>query len=306
MAETYDVIIVGGGPAGITAAIYTRRKLLKTLLISKDIGGQILLTGYLENYPGFVERSGIALADVFERQIKELGTEILVGEVKRVKRVGDRFKVISSEGEFLARVLIVTGGSSYKKLNVPGEEEFFGRGVSTCATCDAPLARNRVVAVVGGGNAALQGVELLAKYASKVYAIHRRERFRADEILVERVRGMPNVEPVLNSEVKEVRGEKKVEGVLIKDVKTGEVKELMAERVFIEVGREIKLDYIKHLVRINKIGQVIVDREQRTSCRGIFAAGDITDLKYGQAIIAAGDGAVAALSAYDYLMEKGR
>jgi thioredoxin reductase (NADPH) len=304
MAETYDVIIVGGGPAGMTAAIYARRKLLKTLLISRDMGGQVLLVGYIENYPGFVERSGMALADILERQAKEFGTEIVMGEVKRVEKAKGLFRVISDEGEFLARALIVTGGSSYKRLNVPGEEEFFGRGVSTCATCDAPLARGRVVAMVGGGNAALQGIELLAKYASKVYAIHRRDRFRADEILVERVKKMPNVEPVLNSEVKEIRGEKKVEGVVIKDVKTGEVKEVVVERVFIEVGREIKLDYIKHLVRTNEIGQVVVDREQRTSYKGIFAAGDVTDLKYGQAIIAAGDGAVAALSAYDYLMER--
>jgi len=304
MAETYDVIIVGGGPAGMTAAIYARRKLLKTLLISRDIGGQVLLTGYIENYPGFVERSGMALADILERQAKEFGTEIVMGEVKRVEKAEGLFRVISDEGEFLVRALIVTGGSSYKRLNVPGEEKFFGRGVSTCATCDAPLARGRAVAVVGGGNAALQGVELLAKYASRVYAIHRRDRFRADEILIERVKKMPNVEPVLNSEVTEVRGDKKVEGVLIRDVRTGEVKELRVERVFVEVGREIKLDYVKHLVETNKIGQVVVDRAQRTSCEGIFAAGDITDLPYGQAIIAAGDGAVAALSAYDYLMEK--
>jgi len=305
MGDVYDVIIIGGGPAGITAAIYTRRKLLKTLLISRDIGGQVLLTGYIENYPGFVERSGMALADIFERQAKEFGTEIVLGEVKRVEKAEGLFRVISDEGEFLARALIVTGGSSYKRLNVPGEEEFFGRGVSTCATCDAPLARGRVVAVVGGGNAALQGVELLAKYASRVYAIHRRDRFRADEILIERVKKMPNVEPVLNSEVMEIRGDKKVEGVLIRDVRTGEARELKVERVFVEVGREIKPDYVKHLVETNKIGQVVVDRSQRTSCEGIFAAGDITDLRYGQAIIAAGDGAVAALSAYDYLMEKG-
>jgi thioredoxin reductase (NADPH) len=304
MAETYDVIIVGGGPAGITAAIYARRKLLKTMLISRDIGGQVLLTGYIENYPGYTGRSGGGLADVFEQQVKEFGTEIVLGDVERVEREGELFRVISNEGRFLARAVIVTAGSTYKKLNVPGEEEFFGRGVSTCATCDAPLARGRVAAVVGGGNAALQGAELLAKYASKVYMIHRRDQFRADELLVERAKRLANVEALLNSEVIEVRGDKKVEGVLIRDVRTGEVRELRVERVFVEIGREIKLDYIKHLVETNEIGQVVVDRSQRTSCEGIFAAGDITDLPYGQAVIAAGDGAVAALSAYDYLMQK--
>jgi thioredoxin-disulfide reductase len=304
MESVYDLIIIGGGPAGITAAIYARRKLLKTMLISKDIGGQVLLTVYIENYPGFTQRSGISLADIFEQQIKELGTEIVLGEVEGVEREDGLFRVISSEGRFLARAVIVTGGSSYKKLNVPGEEELFGRGVSTCATCDAPLAKGKVVAVVGGGNNALQSAELLAKYASRVYLIHRRDRFRADEILVERLMRMPKLETLLSSEVKEIRGDKRVEGVLIRDVRTGEVRELRVERLFVEVGRDYKLDYVKQLVETNEIGQVMVDRTQRTSCEGIFAAGDITDLPYGQAIIAAGDGAVAALSAYDYLMQK--
>ena len=304
MGNIYDVIFIGGGPAGITAAIYTRRKLLRTMLISKDIGGQILLTMYIENYPGFTQKSGISLAETYEQQIKELGTEIVLGEVERVERENGFFRVVSSEGKFLARTVIATGGSSYKKLKVPGEEELFGRGVSTCATCDAPLARGKVVAVVGGGNNALQSAELLAKYASRVYLIHRRDRFRADEILVEKVMRMLNLETLLSSEVEEIRGEKKVEGVLIKGVKTGEMRELKVERVFVEIGKDFKPDYVKHLVETNKIGQVVVDRSQRTSCEGIFAAGDITNLPYGQAIIAAGDGAVAALSAYDYLMQK--
>lgn len=304
MENVYDVIIIGGGPAGITAAIYTRRKLLRTMLISKDIGGQIILTAYIENYPGFIQKSGISLAETYEQQIKELGTEIVLGEVERVERQDDLFRVVSSDGEFMARTIIATGGSSYKKLKVPGEEELLGKGVSTCATCDAPLARGKVVAVVGGGNNALQSAELLAKYASRVYIIHRRNQFRADEILVEKVMRMPKLEVLLSFEVKEIRGEKRVEGIMIRDVNTGEVRELKVDRVFVEIGRDFKLDYIKQLVETNKIGQVIVDRSQRTSCEGIFAAGDITNLPYRQAIIAAGDGAVAALSAYDYLIQK--
>jgi thioredoxin-disulfide reductase len=303
MKNVYDVIIIGGGPAGVTAAIYSRRKLLRTMLISKDIGGQVLLTVYIENYPGFTQKSGISLANTFEQQIKELGTEIVLGDVERVEREDDFFKVVSSEGKFLTKTVIVTAGSSYKKLNVPGEEELFGRGVSTCATCDAPLARGKVAVVVGGGNNALQSAELLTKYASRVYLIHRRDRFRADEMLVEKVVKIPNLETLLGFEVEKIEGNNKVEGVFIKNVETGKAKELKVDRVFVEVGRNFKLDYIKQLVETNKIGQVVVDREQRTSYKGVFAAGDITDLPYRQAIIAAGDGAVAALSAYDYLMQ---
>jgi thioredoxin-disulfide reductase len=303
MGELYDVIIVGAGPAGLSAAVYCRRKLLKTLVISKDIGGQVLLTGYIENYLGYGNKNGIELAGIFESQARELKTPILTGDVERIEPEGDAFLIKTPDSEFKARAVIVTGGSSYKTLNVPGEEELLGRGVSVCATCDAPFAKDRVVAVVGGGNAAFQSAELLAKYARKVYIIHRRQSFRADEILIERARNTPKIEMFTDTGVVEIMGDKKVDGIVLLDLKTDAQRRVDVDMVFVEIGRVVKLDYVKHLVETNKHGQIIVDREQRTSRKGIFAAGDITDLKYGQAIIAAGDGAVAALSAYDYLRE---
>ncbi|MEM3365207.1 MAG: FAD-dependent oxidoreductase [Candidatus Methanomethyliaceae archaeon] len=303
-SRVYDVIIVGCGPAGVSAAIYTKRKMLDVLVISKDIGGQVLLTGFIENYPGFDGVRGEALVEIFERQLKGLGVDVKIGDVERVERDCEIFKVISSEGNFSGKAVIVTGGSTYKRLNVPGEERLIGRGVSFCATCDAPFARNREVAVVGGGNAALQSAELLSRYAKMVYIIHRRDKFRADEVLVERVKRHQNVQFIMNSVVTEIKGDKRVEGITVKD-KEGNIAEMKLDMVFIEVGREVKADYIKHLVRTNEWGQIVVDRRQRTSCEGVFAAGDITDRPYQQAIIAAGDGAVAALSAYDFLTEKG-
>ncbi|MGA2572777.1 MAG: FAD-dependent oxidoreductase [Candidatus Methanomethylicaceae archaeon] len=305
MDNFYDVVIVGGGPAGMTAAVYCRRKLLRTIVITKDIGGQILLTANIENYLGYLGRSGLNLAEIFEQQVKEFETEILTAEVERIDKDGGIFNVKSSAGTFWARAVMVTGGSSYRRLNVPGEDRFFGHGVSTCATCDAPFARNRTVAVIGGGNAAFQSAELLCKYASKVYVLHRREGFRADEMLIDRVRKLPNVELALYALVTEIKGGSKVESIEYRDTRTGVVKELNVQMVFVEIGRETNLGYVRHLVKTNQTGQIVVDRNQRTSCEGLFAAGDITDLMYRQAIIAAGDGAVAALSAYDYLKEKG-
>jgi thioredoxin-disulfide reductase len=306
MDELYDVIIVGAGPAGLSAAVYCRRKLLKTLVITKDIGGQVLLTGDIENYLGYSGKNGIELAGIFEGQAREFETPILTGEVERIEPEGDGFIIKTTDKAYKARSIIVTGGSSYKMLNVPGEGEYLGRGVSVCATCDAPFAKDRVVVVVGGGNAAFQSAELLVKYAKKVYIIHRRQSYRADEILVERARKIQKIEMMAYTGVLEIMGEKKVNGIVLVDLKTNAQRKLGVDMVFIEIGRVIMLDYIKDLVETNKLGQIIVDREQKTSCKGIFAAGDITDLKYGQAIIAAGDGAVAALSAYDYLRESSR
>jgi thioredoxin-disulfide reductase len=303
MGNLYDVIIVGGGPAGLSAGIYCVRKMLKTLVISKDIGGQVVLTGSIENYLGYRNKNGVELAGIFEAQVRDLETSILTGEVERIEQDGGEFLVKTQDSEFRSRAVIVTGGSSYKMLGVPGEEELLGRGVSVCATCDGPFARGRVAAVVGGGNAAFQSAELLAKYAKKVYIIHRRQSFRCDEILLERMKRVANVELVTDKGVVEITGSKKVDGIVLTDTKTDARSRIDLDMVFVEIGRTIKIDYAKHLVETNKIGQIIVDREQKASRKGIFAAGDITDRKYGQAIIAAGDGAVAALSAYDYIRE---
>jgi thioredoxin reductase (NADPH) len=241
---------------------------------------------------------------IFEEQARSFGAEILIGYVTRIEKLNDHFKVISNVGEFETKTVIVAGGSIPRKLNVPGEDKFLGRGVSTCVTCDATFAKNKVVAVVGGGNSALEGAEVLSKFANKVYLIHRRDAFRADESTVEKVKKLQNVELVLNSVVIEIRGEKKVESILVKNVKTEEIKEIKVDMVFVEIGREINIDYVKHLVKTDEFNQIIINKACETSCPGIFAAGDVTDIPYKQTVISAGLGAIAALSAYNYIAKK--
>jgi thioredoxin-disulfide reductase len=300
--EVYDVIVIGGGPAGVTAAVFARRKLLKTLLISKNVGGQVLLTDNIENYTGYEGRTGTGLADIFERQLQSVSSEVVGDVAVEVVKDGDTFRVRCEEGEYRGRTVIATGGSSAKMLGVPGEERYFGSGVCVCATCDAPMTRNKDVAVIGGGNSAFQSAELLARFARKVYVVHRRGTFRADAIIVERLRKAPNVEFLLGKTVLEIKGSAKVEALRVRDSASGGETEIPVQKVFVEIGREVKLDYIKGLVKMNEQGQAVVDRLQSTSCKGLFAAGDITDLPYGQAIIASGQGAVAGLAAYDYIM----
>ncbi len=300
----YDVIIIGAGAAGLTAAIYARRRLLKTLVISLDIGGQALLTEQIENYPGYLDKSGPKLMRIFEKQARDFGAEIIIGYVSKIEKVDDHFKVISNVGEFEAKTIIVACGRVPRRLNVPGEEKFLGRGVSTCVTCDAPFSKNKVVAVVGGGNSALEGVEVVSRFASKVYLIHRRDQFRADEVTVEKVKNLPNVEFILNTVITEMRGDKKLESIVIKNVKTEEVKELKVDMVFLEIGHEAKIDFVKHLVKTDEYNQIITNKAGETSCPGIFAAGDVTDSPYKQLVVAAAEGAIAALSAYNYIAKK--
>lgn len=300
--EVYDVLIIGCGPAGASAAIYAVRKKLKTLVISKDVGGQLLLTGHLENYPGFIGGTGIELAEIIKKQLEMLNVEIKFEEVKMVKKENDVFKIITERGEYFSKTIIVTGGSVPKKLGLPGEEDLIGRGISYCAICDAPFARNKTAAVVGGGNSALHAVLSVAKYASKVYLIHRRDEFRADGVLVDQAKKLNNVEFLTNTVVEKIIGRDRLEGIVVKDLSSGALRELKVNIMFVEIGREVRVDYIKHLVNLDENNRIIVDKYQRTSCKGIFAAGDVTDRPYKQAIISAGDGAVAALSAYDYLI----
>jgi len=303
MNNIYDVIIVGAGPAGLTAAIYGRRRLLNTLVITMDVGGQVVLTENIENYLGYTGKSGPHLAIIFEQQARKYGAEIMIGEVKKVEKEGGLFKVYSTVGDFLSRTVIVTGGRMPKSLNALGEEKFLGKGINTSLTCDIDLTSGKNVAIVGGGNTALQRAEVLSKVAAKVYLIHRRDQFRSDEITVENVKRCLNVEFFLNSLVVEMRGEKKLKSVLVKNLKTDELRELKVDMIFLDIGRDIKLDYIKDIVETNEAGKIVVDKYGRTSCEGIFAAGDITDTPYAQAIIAAGQGATSILSAYAYLMK---
>jgi len=300
----YDLIIVGGGPAGLAAAVYARKRLLSTLVLTLDIGGQILQTEKIDNYPGYLERSGIGLATAFEAQAREYGADFVLAEVTRIDKEGDTFRVRTSAGGFDSKAVIVTGGRKPRRLNVPGEERFLGRGVNLSLKCDPEQVKGKVVAVVGGGNTALQRAELLSGFASKVYLIHRRDCFRGDELTLVRLRSIPNVEFLLNSVITEMKGEDALESVVVKNTSTGQEQELEVDEVFLDIGRDIKLDYVKHLVETNSAGKIITDKFGRTSCEGLYAAGDITDTPYAQVIIAAGQGAAASLTAYTYIKKK--
>lgn len=299
--KIWDVIIVGGAAAGMTAAIYTCRKQMSTMIVTVDVGGQNLLTEQEENYPGYTGMSGPGLMQTFQEQAVKFGAEFYFGKATDLQKAGDNFEVTLGNGEkHVGKSVILAFGKIHRPLGVPGEDKFLGHGVHTCATCDAPFTKGKVVSVVGGGNSAVEAAELLSKFASKVYLIHRRDEFRADPITVEKVRSLPNVEFVLNSAIKEIRGEKKVTGVLVEDFKNGGTREMALDSVFIEVGHILDTAWVKHLVNVNEGGEIVTNKACETSCPGIFAAGDVSDSPYKQTITAAGEGATAGLSAYNY------
>ncbi|MBI2654043.1 thioredoxin-disulfide reductase [Candidatus Woesearchaeota archaeon] len=298
----YDVIIVGAGAAGMTAAIYTCRKKLKTAIISIDIGGQTNLTSHIENYPGTGAMHGIELMRKFQYEAAGFGAEFIMGKVIKVDKIDNSFKVTLANGEaYDCKALILAYGKVPKSLGIEGEEKFMGRGVSTCVTCDAPLYKNRDVAVIGGGNSAVEGALELATIAKKVYIIHRRDAFRADEITVEKLKENQNIELVLNSVPIKVIGDKNVDGIEVENINTKERKEFNVDGIFIEIGYIVDTSFVQHLVKVNEKKEIIVDDKCNTSHPGIFACGDITPVLYKQTVIAAGEGSKAALECYRWL-----
>jgi len=298
----YDVIIVGAGAAGLTAAIYTCRKKLKTAIISIDVGGQTNLTSHIENYPGTGAMHGIELMRKFQNEAIGFGAELIMGKVNKVEKIENSFRVGLANGEaYDCKSLILAYGKVPKSLGIEGEEKFMGRGVSTCVTCDAPLFKKRDVAIIGGGNSAVEGALELATFANKVYIIHRRDTFRADEITVEKLKNNKQIELVLNSVTLKVIGDKNVEGVEVENIIAKEKKELKVDGVFIEIGYVIDTSFVQHLVKVNEKKEIIVDERGNTSCPGIFAAGDVTPVPFKQTVIAAGEGSKAALECYRWL-----
>jgi len=298
----YDVIILGAGAAGLTASIYTCRKKLKTLIISIDVGGQTNLTSHIENYPGTGAMHGIELMRRFQDEAIGFGAELVMGKANKVDKVDNIFRIGLANGEtYESKALILAYGKVPKSLGIEGEERFMGRGVSTCVTCDAPLYKNRNVAIVGGGNSAVEGALELATMAKKVYLVHRRDSFRADEITVGKLKNNTQIELVLNSIPLKVIGDKNVEGVEVENIITKEKKELKVDGVFIEIGYVIDTSFVQHLVKVNDKKEIIVDDRCNTSCPGIFAAGDVTPVPFKQTVIAAGEGSKAALECYRWL-----
>jgi thioredoxin reductase (NADPH) len=301
--KIYDVIIIGGGPAGLSAGLYTSRAKLSSLLIEKGItGGQINNTNWIENYPGFVDSiDGFELGNLMYKQATKFGLETMTAEVTGLEINGDVKTVKTTEGDYTAKAVIIAGGSKRTMLNVPGEEEFTGRGVSYCATCDAPLFTDKPVAIVGGSDSAITEALHMAEFASKVYVIHRRDQLRAIPILQDRAFAEPKIEIVWDSTVDAVEGDQLVHSLKLNNVKTGEKKALEVSGVFVSIGFQPDTAYLKGVVPLDPVGHIITNEKMETDVPGVFAAGDIRLNSVRQVITAAGDGATAAVYAQRYL-----
>jgi thioredoxin reductase (NADPH) len=302
----YDVIIVGGGPAGLTAGLYTARAKLKTLLVEGSaIGGRMAEAWEIENYPGFTEPvNGYDLSQKMYQQATRFGVEHAQTSVTAIVIDGADKTVTTNIGDYAAPAVIIAGGSERRKLGVPGEKELVGRGVSFCATCDGPFFRDKVVAVIGGGNGALNEATHISHFASKVYVIHRRDTLRATPVLQEKARSDPRIEFIWNTDVTAIEGEGSVERLKLKNVKTGEESALPVGGVFIAVGLVPNTEYLKGLVAMDKNGAIITNDKMETSVAGVYAAGDVRSNSIRQVVTAAGDGATAAAYAQKYISEK--
>jgi len=301
--RTHQLIIVGGGPAGLSAGLYASRFRLDTLLIEKvGLGGQILNAEMVENYPGFPQGiSGSELGALIAQQATKYGLPTAFAEVQGIEIRGGEKIVSTSEGQFKAKAVIIAGGSEHSKLGVPGEEEFTGKGVSYCAMCDGAFFRDQVVAVVGGGNVALNDALFLTRFASKVIVIHRRDQLRATKILQDRAFANPKIKFLWDTVVDSIIGDKLVKEIRLRNVKTGKVSSLEISGVFAAVGLRPNTDYLKGLLTLDEGGFISVNGWMETEVPGVFAAGDIRAGSIRQVVSAAGDGATAAVAAERFL-----
>jgi thioredoxin reductase (NADPH) len=307
MAEepTYDVVIIGGGAAGLAASIYSVRAMLRTLVIERQaVGGQILYTGEIENYPGFPEPiAGPDLAMLYEKQATRFGVEFVYDTINSLELDGPVKKIIGEEGEYTCKAVIIASGGEHNKLEVPGEDEFSGRGVSYCATCDGNFFRDQDVTVVGGGDAAMDEGLYLTRMTKSVTVVHRREELRASKILQQRAFDNPKMNFVWNSAIKEIKGDGDVKSIVLENLKTGEVSEQVTDGVFVYIGFHPISEFMIGAVDLDAAGHVVTDIQMNTSVPGVFAAGDVRTFSERQLANAVGDGVAAALSAYRYISE---
>jgi thioredoxin reductase (NADPH) len=304
--QVYDLIIIGGAPAGLTAAIYAGRAALKSLLLTGPFpGGQVATTDMVENFPGFPEGiNGAELAQRIQRQAERFGTQIVMDTVTGVDFSTPPFTVRTDSQTYRGRTVIIATGAFPRRLGVPGEAEFFGRGVSTCATCDGFFYKDKRAVVVGGGDSAIDEGLFLTKFAREVIVVHRRDQLRATKIYQERAFANPKMRFVWDSVVEEVLGEKTVTGVRVRNVKTGETSVIEADGMFVYVGMVPGTKRFAGQVEMDEWGYIVTDRRQRTSVAGVFAAGDVQSPDFRQIVVAAGSGAMAAIEAERLLAEQ--
>ncbi len=309
----YDVIIIGSGPAGYTAALYASRAFLKTLVLSgKEAGGQLTTTTEVENYPGFPQGiQGPLLMEEMKKQVERFGTVVKLAEVTRVDFSHSPFKVYTNETEYQGKSVIVATGASAKYLGLPSETRLRGKGVSACATCDGFFFKDKEVVVIGGGDTAMEEAMFLTRFATKVTIIHRREEFRASPIMLDRAKKNPKIAWLTNKIVEEVLGENAVTGVRLKDTKTGEISEIATQGFFLAIGHEPNTKFLKGILHMDEKGYIYIrgikgpqDSHTQTNIPGVFAAGDCVDFRYRQAVVAAGMGCMAALDAQRWLDEQ--
>ncbi|EOS42716.1 MAG: thioredoxin-disulfide reductase [Lachnospiraceae bacterium] len=299
----YDIIILGSGPAGLSAAIYAQRARLSTLLIEEKplSGGQILDTYEVDNYPGLPGITGFEMGQKFRAHADRLGAEVVNAQVLSVRLDGEKKIVTTQKGVYEAKTLIIATGAKHRRLGIPGEDKLVGMGVSYCATCDGAFFKGKTVAVVGGGDVALEDALFLARGSEKVYLVHRRDQFRGAKILQEKVKEASNIEPVLDSVVTEIKGEGQVSSILLNS-KNGESRELEVQGVFIAVGIEPNSSAVKDLVAQDAGGYIVAGEDTKTSVEGVFAAGDVRTKQLRQVLTAAADGANAVTSAEKYIL----
>jgi alkyl hydroperoxide reductase subunit F len=301
----YDLIIIGGGPAGLTAAVYAARKKMNTLLVTKEYGGQLMWTKEIENYMGYQFISGPELMGKFEEQVKRFAVVTKYEEVNGlIVNEDGTFVVKTDQNEYQSKTVILATGKRPRGLDIPGEKEFTGRGVSYCATCDGPFFDSKEVAVIGGGNSAVQAALEMSKIANTVYLVVRNDHYIAEPIILEKMKLVTNIIEMIGYESEGIYGNEVVEKITIREIATGKIQDLTVDGVFVEIGLEPNSEYVEDIVRTNTKKELMVDCRSRTSIPGIYAAGDITDGPDKQIVIAAGDGAKSALMAYDYLLHK--
>lgn len=301
----YDVAIIGGAGAGMTAAIYSARKKLNTVLIAKQVGGQCVLTNNIENYPGFEKISGIELMNKMRKQVEKYGVLIEEGEeVKSIEKKDGHFLIKLKDNESIGtKTIIVATGKNPRRLGIPGEKEFEGKGVVFCSICDAPLFAGKDVVVAGGGNSGLHTALDLLNYADNIYVLGSRPKIIGDEILQEKLIKSGKVKFFTDARIVEIKGGTFVEKIIYQDKKTERIKEISAQGIFVSAGWSPATSFLDGFLDLNDKGEIIINpKTNETSASGVFAAGDCTDIKYKQIIIAAGEGAKAALSAYNYLV----